>query len=98
MTRDAAFKIAEQLEDHYTSNSDPGKSESSIRFFAAKTNELKYAIPFNLEIDVLLQWAQIFYSTRRWQKWGDASIKSTMHQAINGLKKRIKAAPDRVFN
>jgi hypothetical protein len=98
MTREVALVIVKELEDRFNCDPIPGQSDGAIEFFTSKANQLKWAIDFNLETSSMLDWANRFYSARKWERWGDSAIRTHMYQAIDRVRRRIEGAPDRVFS
>jgi hypothetical protein len=95
MTRQAALEIVDEMEKRYLDAPHPGDSKESIKFFEQKANLLKWSVAFTLELSSLLEWARIFYSPRKWQKY--PAIASSLHQSIVRVRLRIRMAPESSF-
>ncbi len=73
----------------------PGSSPESIQFFEQRAQQLRFGVRFSLEIEPMLGWVRIFYSTRKWEKYGDAGI--LLYQSIYRVRERVRMAPDECF-
>lgn len=97
MKREAALDVVAKMEKRYLDAPHPGNSPESIQFFEQHAQQLSFGIRFSLEVEPMLGWVRIFYSTRKWEKWGHDHICTIVHQAIYRVGERVRMAPDECF-
>lgn len=98
MTREAALQIVDALEKHYRDSPYPGQSKDSIQLFQGGLRQLEWGVQFNLETSSATNWAEIFYSAHRWEKWGYEQIRTIMLESIHCVRKRVQMTPSEFFD
>ena len=53
---------------------------------------------FDLQTAELMHWAEIFYSTRKWEKWGADAARTLLFQSAERVRYRINLVPDSFFD
>ena len=86
MTRQTALATIGEMERHYLDSPYPGNSPESIQFFEMRARQLALGVKFELEESQVVKWARIFYSGRRWEKWGNERIRTVMYQSISRVR------------
>ena len=90
------MQIVDDLEK-FISKSLPGKSEDAIKYIRRRLLVLDVGLRMDLKIDRLMSWAEIFYSSRKWQGWGGDKVRSLMFEEAERIRMRIAEAPDSLF-
>jgi len=97
MKREAALEVVAKMGKWYLDAPHPGNSPESIQFFEQHAQQLRLGVRFNLEIEPMLGWVRIFYSTRKWERWGHDHIRTMLYEAICRVRERVQMAPDERF-
>ena len=97
MKRTEALALVESLEK-LISNSFPGKSEDAIKNIRKTLLMLRVGLRLKLQTYKLMDYAETFYSARKWERRGSDSVRTSLVQEVARLRYRIDAAPDSVFD
>jgi hypothetical protein len=98
MRRADALATVDALAEYFSKASIAGKSEDAVSFTHKRIFALSQGVSFHLEINQVNAWAEIFYSTRRWEKWGADRARLLLMQSVERVRMRIKMAPDAAFD
>jgi hypothetical protein len=88
MTKDDALKLVQEMEDFLLRVPGPGQNKEADQFFRERCYNLKVAVPQNVECSNVVNWAGIYYSAEKWQRYGDAKVRGFLEQALGRVKKR----------
>ena len=97
MTRGAALQIVDEIAHCYRESPCPGENPQALTFFRSRLKQLQWEVPFNLDTSAVGSWANIFYSPRKWQRWGEEKVRTNLYQAIVTVRRRVNIAPDEFF-
>lgn len=98
MTRKEALEVVDELERYCLAARYPGASPESIAFFRTRVFRLRHTVRFSLGLTDVANWAEIFYSDRKWRKHGDTKVRTNLLQSIERVKMRVQNAPDSSFS
>jgi hypothetical protein len=51
---------------------------------------LKVAVPHNVECANVVNWAGIYYSAQKWQRYGDSKVRGFLELALGRVRKRTE--------
>jgi hypothetical protein len=88
MTREDALQLVKEMEDFLLRVPSPGEDKEADAFFRERCYSLKVAVPHNDECSNVVNWAGIYYSAEKWQRYGDSKVRAFLEQALGRVKKR----------
>ncbi len=90
MTKDEALQLVKEMEDFLLREPEPGKNKEADAFFRERCYSLKVAVPHNAECGDVVNWAGIYYSAQKWERYGAAKVRGFLEQALGRVRKRTE--------
>lgn len=90
MTKEEALQLVKEMEDFLLQVPGPGKNQEAEAFFRERCRLLKMAVPHNMECGNVVNWAGIYYSVQKWERYGDAKVRGFLEQALGRVRKRTE--------
>jgi hypothetical protein len=90
MTKEGALQLVKEMEDFLLRVPGPGKNHEADAFFRERCYSLKVAVPHNVECGNVVNWAGIYYSAQKWERYGDAKVRGFLEQALGRVRKRTE--------
>lgn len=91
MTKEEALQLVQEMEDFLVREPEPGVKRDADKFFRERCYSLKIAVPHNVECSNVVNWAGIYYSAQKWQRYGEAKVREFLVQAVAKVRKRTTA-------
>jgi hypothetical protein len=86
MTKEEALQLVKEMEEFLLRVPGPGKNQEADSFFRERCYKLKVAVPRNMECSNVVNWAGIYYSAHKWERYGDAKVREFLEQALGRVK------------
>jgi hypothetical protein len=86
MTKEEALQLVKEMEDFLLRVPGPGKNQEADAFFRERCYKLKVAVSHNTECSNVVNWAGIYYSAHKWERYGDAKVRGFLEQALGRVK------------
>jgi hypothetical protein len=90
MKKEEALLLVKEMEDFLLHKPGPGKNQEADAFFRERCYSLKVAVPHNEECSNVVNWAGIYYSAQKWQRYGDAKVREFLELALGRVRKRTE--------
>jgi len=90
MTKEEALQLVKELEDFLVREPVAGWNQEADTFFRERCRLLKMAVPHNLECGNVVNWAGIYYSAKKWERYGNAKVRGFLEQALGRVRKRTE--------
>jgi hypothetical protein len=90
MTKEEALRLVQEMEDFLVREPGPGVNKDADTFFRERCYSLKVAVPHNAECSNVVNWAGIYYSAQKWQRYGEAKVRGFMELALVRVRKRTE--------
>jgi hypothetical protein len=90
MTKEEALQLVKEMEDFLLRVPGPGKNQEADTFFRERCYSLKVAVPHNVECANVVNWAGIYYSAQKWQRYGDSKVRGFLELALGRVRKRTE--------
>jgi hypothetical protein len=90
MTKEEALQLVKEMEDFLLRMPGPGKNQKADAFFRERCYSLKVAVPHNVECGDVVNWAGIYYSAEKWERYGEAKVRGFLEQALGRVKSRTE--------
>ena len=90
MTKDEALLAVKEMEDFLERVPGPGKNHEADQFFRERCHDLKVAVPFNADCANVVNWAGIYFSTGKWERYGDSKVRAFLTQSLAKVRSRTE--------
>jgi hypothetical protein len=90
MTKEEALQLVKEMEDFLLRVPGPGKNQEADTFFRERCYSLKVAVPHNVECANVVNWAGIYYSAQKWQRYGDSKVRGFLELALGRVRTRTE--------
>jgi hypothetical protein len=90
MTKQEALQLVKEMEDFLVQVPGPGKNNDADLFFRERCYDLKIAVPFNVDCGNVVNWAGIYYSAKKWERYGDSKVKTFLEQSVAKVRSRTE--------
>jgi hypothetical protein len=90
MTKEDALRLVKEMEDFLLRMPSPGKNTEADEFFRERCYSLKVAVPRNVECSNVVNWAGIYYSAEKWERYGESKVRGFLEQALGRVRKQTE--------
>jgi hypothetical protein len=90
MTKEEALQLVKEMEDFLLRVPEPGENREADAFFRVRCYSLKVAVPHNVDCANVVNWAGIYYSAHKWQRYGDTKVCGFLELALGRVRKRTE--------
>jgi hypothetical protein len=90
MTKEEALALVKEMEDFLAREAVPGKNREAEGFFRERCHSLKMAVPHSAECGDVVNWAGIYYSATKWERYGDAKVRGFLLEALRRVRVRTE--------
>jgi hypothetical protein len=88
MTKEEALQLVREMEEFLVREPGPGRNKEADAFFRERCYRLKVAVPQNVECANVVNWAGIYYSAQKWQRYGESKVRTFLEQALGRVRTR----------
>ena len=82
MKKEEALQLVKEMEDFLVRVPGPGKNQEADTYFRERCYSLKVAVPHNADCGNVVNWAGIYFSTKKWERYGDAKVREFLEKAL----------------
>lgn len=90
MTKEEALQVVMEMEEFLAREPGAGWNKEADTFFRDRCRLLKMAVPHNTDCANVVNWAGIYYSANKWERYGDAKVKAFLEKALGRVKARTE--------
>jgi hypothetical protein len=90
MTKEEALQLVKEMEDFLLRTPGPGMNREADAFFRERCRLLKMAVPHNAECANVVNWAGIYYSATKWERYGDAKVRGFLELALGRVRAKTE--------
>jgi hypothetical protein len=90
MEKEEALRLVEEMEEFLARVAGPGKNREADGFFRERCYSLKVAVPNNVECANVVNWAGIYFSAKKWERYGDLKVRGFLEQALGRVRVRTE--------
>jgi hypothetical protein len=94
MKRDDALRLVAEMEEFLAATPGARSNKDAEGFFRDRCYELKIAVSHNKDCANVVNWAGIYYSANKWERYGEAKVKEFLEKALG----RVKARTENYYN
>jgi hypothetical protein len=86
MTQPESLRLVQEMEEFVARFPAAGWNKEADAFFHERCRLLKMAVPHNSECANVVNWAGIYYSVNKWERYGDAKVREFLQSALARVK------------
>jgi hypothetical protein len=90
MTKEEALRLVQELEEFLVRAPEAGWNKEAEPFFRERCRLLKMAVPHNSECANVLNWAGIYYSSDKWERYGAPKVREFLEKALGRVKAKTE--------
>ncbi len=90
MKQDEALRLLAEMDEFVAQSAGAGKNREAEGFFRERCYSLKVAVPQNVDCANVVNWAGIYYSATKWERYGDAKVRGFLEAALGRVRKRTE--------
>jgi hypothetical protein len=90
MTKEEALRLVKEMEEFLARAPGPGKNREADGFFRERCYSLKVVVPNNVECANVVNWAGIYFSAQKWERYGDLKVRGFLEQALGRVRVRTE--------
>jgi hypothetical protein len=90
MTKEEALRLVQELEEFLVRVPKAGWNKDAEPFFRERCRLLKMAVPHNSECANVLNWAGIYYSADKWERYGAPKVREFLEKALGRVKAKTE--------
>jgi hypothetical protein len=90
MKKEEALRLVSELEGFLVRVPEAGWNKDADEFFRERCRLLKMAVPHNAECANVVNWAGIYYSANKWERYGDAKVRGFLEQALGRVRAKTE--------
>ena len=91
MTKQEALQLVEEMEEFLVRVPGAARNKDADTFFRERCYSLKIAVPRNVDCANVVNWAGIYYSANKWQRYGDAKAREFLEKALGRVRTHTAA-------
>jgi hypothetical protein len=89
-TKEEALRLVQELEEFLVREPEAGWNQGADAFFRERCRLLKMAVPHNSECANVLNWAGIYYSASKWERYGAPKVKEFLEKALGRVRTKTE--------
>jgi len=93
MKKDEALRLVQELEEFVVRTPGAAWNKEADEFFRERCRLLKMAVPHNSECANVANWAGIYYSVNKWERYGAPKVREFLEKALG----RVRAKTENYF-
>jgi hypothetical protein len=90
MTKDEALRLVQELEEFLVRAPEAGLNRDAEPFFRERCRLLKMAVPHNSECANVENWAGIYYSFNKWERYGAPKVREFLEKALGRVRAKTE--------
>jgi hypothetical protein len=90
MQKEEALRLVKEMEEFLAQAPGPGKNREADGFFRERCYSLKVAVPNNVDCGNVVNWAGIYFSAQKWERYGDAKVREFLEKALGRVRVRTE--------
>jgi hypothetical protein len=90
MKKEEALQLVKEMEEFVLREAAAGWNQGADAFFRERCRLLKMAVPHNSECGNVVNWAGIYYSANKWERYGDAKVREFLEKALGRVRAKTE--------
>ena len=90
MKKEEALQLLKEMEEFLLRSPGAGWDKDADGFFRERCRLLKMAVPHNSECANVVNWAGIYYSADKWERYGDAKVREFLEKALARVRAKTE--------
>jgi len=90
MTKQDAMQLLKEMEEFLVRVPSAGRNKEAEAFFPERCRLLKMAVPHNVDCANVVNWAGIYYSADKWERYGDAKVREFLEKALGRVRAKTE--------
>ncbi len=86
MKKEEALQLVQEMEEFLARVPGAASNKDAYDFIRERCYTLKHAVPRNVDCANVVNWAGIYYSADKWQRYGDAKVREFLEKALGRVR------------